>query len=202
MVKQLAHNADQPLGAINNAHFAIQQLKPKTAEKWYRKALVWDPYSAGIYQEFAVFLSGEGRTEEAETFLLKATELEPGNAYWVYLLALSAAEQGKLDKALKYFQQSIERDPQFTRAWYNLGLLYAQQNEVEKSIDALRMAERHGDNNPEYPYALATVLMRDPQRIQEAIQALMRSLEIDPNYGPAQQLMQRFRIPPGMLENN
>lgn len=194
-IKNLAHNADQPLGAINQAHYAIINQKPKTAEKWYQKAIQWDPYSAGIHQEFAIFLSQQGRPDEAEEYLKNAAELEPENAYWSYLLALSAAEQGKLDMARRYFQQCLERDPQFSRAWYNLGLLYAQENDIEKAIDAIRMAERHSADNPDYPYALATVLMRDPSRIQEAVQALLRALEVSPNHGPSNQLMQSLQMP-------
>jgi cytochrome c-type biogenesis protein CcmH/NrfG len=82
----------------------------------------------------------------------------------------------------------VQREPSFHRAWYNLGLLFAQSNRLLESVKALRQAETVAPTVADYPYALATVLLRsgDPAGAKAAAE---RTLKLDPAHPAARQLL-------------
>lgn len=82
-------------------------------------------------------------------------------------------------------------DPRHSRAWYNLGLMRNQMQQPDAAVFALEQAEAAEPNDPEIPYALATVLASIERR-QDAIAAAKRALQIAPNYGPARGLLQQL----------
>ena len=66
-------------------------------------------------------------------------------------------------------------------------------NLPEAAIAALLKAENVEKNDPDIPYARATILLR-LRRIPEAIEAAQRALEIQPNYNPARVLLQELGL--------
>ena len=74
------------------------------------------------------------------------------------------------------------------RAWYNLGLLFARTERLPEAIAALQKAEAINAAAIDYPYALATVLLRVNDR-DAAQAAARRALAINPNYAPARAIL-------------
>ena len=75
--------------------------------------------------------------------------------------------------------------------WHNLGLLLAQTGRLEEAADTLRRAEAIAPRMGEYPYALATVLLRFGDRAGAA-EAARRALLIDPSHAQARELLRRI----------
>jgi cytochrome c-type biogenesis protein CcmH/NrfG len=95
-----------------------------------------------------------------------------------------------MDAAEASFRQALSRDPNFDRAWYNLGLLLAQHNKLAEAATALTRAMTIAPSVPDYPYALATVLLRSGDEAG-ARAAAQRVLSLDPGNVGARQILRR-----------
>jgi predicted CXXCH cytochrome family protein len=186
----LALSLDQPSGRIRLGQDLANRGRLVEAEKEMALAAQWDPYSPGILDTQALVLAGLGRSAEAGDKFYRAAELAPTNATLSMRAGLAFAEAGRLPEAEKAFRLAVTRDPHFDRAWYNLGLLYAQESRLPEAIEALRQAEAAAPTVADYPYALATVLLRagDPAA---AASAAERTLFIEPNHAGAREILRR-----------
>ncbi|HRE06124.1 MAG TPA: tetratricopeptide repeat protein, partial [Opitutaceae bacterium] len=120
--------------------------------------------SPGIQDTHGLILNALGRNLEAAAKFYRAAQLQPGDAQAAMRAALAYAEAGHLPESETSFRLAVERDPTFDRAWYNLGLLQAQTGRLEDAIASLRRAEKEAPRVADYPYALATVLLRRADR--------------------------------------
>jgi tetratricopeptide (TPR) repeat protein len=187
----LDFNADQPGGQAQKGAFALARNNTETALAHYQKAVQWDPYSAGLYNELAVTLSTLGRSSEALAAMQQATALEPNEAEFHYRLGLAWNEAGRLDKALEALETTLRLDPLHARAWYNLGLARNQAGDTEGALDALIHGEKADPRDPQIPYARATILLQ-LSRHAEARQALEQSLESQPGFPAALVLLDQL----------
>lgn len=190
--RYLDYHSDQPAGALARGQYAQLRGDYPEAVRWLRRAIGYDPHSSGLRHSLALGLSASGNTSDALPQLRKAMELEPANAVFPYHAGLALAELGELVEAGAMFRKATELNPGFARAWYNLGLLAAQLGDVESAIADLRKAEAADPGNADYPYARATLHLRQRQS-REAAEALQRALVNDPQHGPTRALIQRLR---------
>src|SRR5690606_28730121 len=102
---------------------------------------------------------------------------------------LAYAEAGRRLEAENSFRFAVQRDPAAHRIWYNLGLLLAQDERLPEAVEALQKAEQQAPTVADYPYALATVLLRRNDR-EGARQAATRALQIDAQHPGARQVLQ------------
>lgn len=187
----LALTADQPAGRLRIGQDWANRGDLTKAEAEIKRAIEWDPYSAGIYDAQGLVLNAAGKTAEAADAFLRAAKLTPTDASSAYRAALAYAEAKMWTKAEEAFRMTVERNPKFDRAWYNLGLLLAQLDRLQEAAEALRTAEQIAPQQADYSYALATVLYRAGDQA-EAVAAARRALESDPRHaGAARFLRQR-----------
>lgn len=106
--------------------------------------------------------------------------------------ALGFSEAQRPAEAERWLQEAVRREPALDRAWFNLGLLLAGRGNSALA-DAASMLERAQSlcpTNPEYSYALATVLLRQG-RLEAAHAAAKRTLEMQPQHPGAMELLRR-----------
>ncbi len=139
--------------------------------------------------------SGDGRSAsvlnrnaEAVAQLELATKLDPRNAEYAYKLALAWNEVGDTMKTIAALEKAVGLDPGHARAWYNLGLAFNLVGRTEDALAALVHAESAAPADPRNPYARATILAR-LGRTNEARQAAQRSLEVQPDFVAARDLL-------------
>ncbi len=182
-----------PTGALQKGVYHLDRGESKLAEHYFRWAIKLDSYSAPLRHEFAIALSMMGRTSEAIDALKEAIRLEPIEAEYHYKLALAWNETGRTDRTVDSLVRAVQLNPRHSRAWYNLGLARNGMNQPEAAIAALLKAENVEQNDPDIPYARATILLR-LRRIPEAVEAAQRALEIQPSYNPARALLQEVGL--------
>lgn len=156
----LSLSLDQPAGRLRLGQDFANRERWAEAEREMALAEQWDPASAGILENYARVLIAHGRTAEAAVKLRRASDLTPDDSVLAMQAALAFAEVGEVTKAEFALRQAVRRNPQFDRAWYNLGLLLAQANRLPEAVEALQQAEQVGPKSADYPFALATVLLR------------------------------------------
>ncbi|MBI3884552.1 MAG: ammonia-forming cytochrome c nitrite reductase subunit c552 [Opitutae bacterium] len=184
----LALSLDQPAGRLRAGQDLANRGDLAGAEKEIAQAAAWDPQSPVILDAHGLVLAGLGRPAEAAEKFSRAAGLAPADAPVALRAALALAEAGQWDAAEKMFRLAVARDPRFDRAWYNLGLLLAQRERLADAAEALRRAEAAAPAVADYPYALATVLLRagDPGGARAAAQ---RALTLAPGHPGARQIL-------------
>ena len=188
----LDHAADQPIGAHRRSQMANDRGQLLEAERWMKKAIALDQTSAGGREAYAVLLGKMERPNEALFQLAEAAKLQPDEPRFPYLMALAYAEMGNQAETEKRLREVVKVDPNYDRAWYNLGLLLAGQERLGEAVEAILKAEAVNDQNPEYPYARATVHFRSGER-QKAVEAAQKALMINPTYQQAAQLLRHLQ---------
>ncbi len=189
----LDFNADQPIGRYRQAQFLLSRRDPITALAHLRKAIAWDPYSPPFRFEAAEVLTQLGRTNEAINELQQLCRLQPQSAEAQFKLGLALADDSQINPAAAAFRQSAKLDPSNALSWYNLGLSESALGQVEESLSALDRAATLMPTDPQILYERARTLAK-AGRYTEARAACQKALKLQPDFKPAQDLLDA--IPP------
>jgi len=188
--KYLALSLDQPAGRLRLGQDLANRGQLAEAEKEMKTASAWDPNSPGIFDAYGYVLSAIGRSAEAAAKFYRAASLQPMEAEPAFRAGLAYAEAGLLAEAETSFRLALQRNARYDRAWYNLGLLLAQKERLPEAAEALRQAEASAPRVADYPFALATVQLRQNDRAA-AEGSARRALASDPNHRGARQFLGR-----------
>jgi predicted CXXCH cytochrome family protein len=183
---------EQPSGRLRLGQDLANRGRLVEAEQEMRRATEWDPYSAGLHEAHAFVLSAMGRPLQAAAKFYRAAQQRAGDGTAALRAALAYAEAGRPAEAETSLRMAVEREPSLHRAWYNLGLLLAQSQRLPEAAEALARAEQVAPREADYPYALATVRLRQGDRAA-AVAAAERVLALDPAYPGARDVLQAAR---------
>ena len=184
-------NADQPAGQMQLGVFELGRGNFDVALEHYQTAAEWDAHSAPAQHELAVVYSSLNRPLDAVKALQSAVKLAPREAQYQFELGLAWNEAGDLAHAQSAFEYAVKLAPNHAQAWYNLGLARSTAGQLQPAVEALLHAESADATDPRAPYARATILARQG-KIDEAKVALRRCLQIQPDYSPAREFLNRF----------
>lgn len=190
----LSFGGDQPVGAMRLAELATQARNLEEARMWMEKAIELDQTSAAGHEAYAILLGQLGQPKDALAELKIALQLVPDSDRILYLMALTHAELQQLDKTEELLGQVVKINPNHDRALYNLGLLLAGQEKIDQAIAYIYRAEQIHPEQPDYPYARATLHLRKGDKMA-AFEACRTVLGIDRNYQPALNLLRQIGNP-------
>ena len=153
--------------------------KRRAAIRRLERALEHDPNDDHLLVRLGALLSGEGRRVEAERLLQRSFELQPEPWTSVYL-GKCVAHLGRADEATAWYRRALELDPDYEEAEYNLGC----QRRFKDPPAAERHFRRALELDPEYSLAWGELghLLLSQARLDEALAALERSVELDPSH--------------------
>jgi Flp pilus assembly protein TadD len=131
----------------------------------------------------------EGRYEEALASFQQAAEKgEDQPAIWAYL-GNSYQRLERLDEGIEAYQKAILLSPEDSALYQNLGNLYASKGNAEKANESYeKAAELSAAEDPSQAattYYNMGVTHINSGKTQEAADALMKAIEIDPTYAEA-----------------
>jgi tetratricopeptide (TPR) repeat protein len=143
------------------------------------------------------------RDDEAVEALQKAVQLDPDFAEAHYRLGLALHATGQKEEADKAFGDAVKAYEKLTRqepknadAYYFLGLCYEKLDKFEDAARALKDSVRNlsesDENRDDKYYELAIVEYKLAQ-YDEAVAALNKALEINPDNYPAADLLEKAR---------
>lgn len=184
------HQADQPSGAMKLAQLEAGRGNDEAAREWFEKALRWDATSPVVRRDYAVYLSGKGKINEAVALMTDAVKLSPQDASLWYLLGLGQVEIGQNQQALTSFEKAVEIDEFFSRARYNMALLYNSLGNHEIAIRELKKCMKFEPENADYPYAIATIYSQIGNK-EKSKKYAEQSLKINSNHHGSWRILER-----------
>lgn len=96
-----------------------------SAEQKFLESLKESPsYSLAYYGLGRVYISTDGKADEAITCLRKSVELDPGLARGYFYLGLAELIDRRYVEALHSFKNAYDRDKRFVESLYNIAVIY------------------------------------------------------------------------------
>lgn len=140
------------------------------------------PDKAEGYRLLGLYLSREGRFDEAVTALQRSIRLQPDLETY-YLLGLALYYQGNLETAVTQFQTVLDYSPNFTQARIMLGEIFLRQRRgTEAQVVADKLIEVGPVDFRGYALKGDALLLQNKPR--EALDAYAKAAELAPSlYG-------------------
>jgi TolB-like protein/Tfp pilus assembly protein PilF len=134
--------------------YAFKDWKWNEAEQSFKSALQLNPNSSMIHNDYARFLSVNGRHEEAISEAKRAQEIDPLSAYINTTAGAVYSFAGKYDIAMENFRLSLTLNSNFYLTHLELGNCYMARKMIKKAIAEYEKASSLTEGNP-----IATALL-------------------------------------------
>jgi serine/threonine protein kinase/Flp pilus assembly protein TadD len=179
----MSADAHTTLGAI---HFLADYDWP-AAEKEFQRSTSLNPSDADAHQMYSVFLSEQGRTDEAIAQIRTCQQLNPLDsapritAGWLFYFAR------QYDPAIEQCDKALELDTNSLAAHDCLGSAYLAKRDYQKAVAEYRLATAGSGNDPVRLVGLARAYAlsgkkRDAQRILESISSAAKDHYVPPYF--------------------
>ncbi|MEW6170853.1 MAG: tetratricopeptide repeat protein [Candidatus Omnitrophota bacterium] len=168
-----------------------------TAMKFYQKALEFEPYYPGVYNDLGVVFEAKGWNGRAEQFYLKAIEIDPKYTNPYTNLALLYTKKGDLRKASAYWKKRAEMgsplDPWTIKAqeeYHKIANAYPDMKNViieQEAIELVDTVSRQKQLQAAHPEIAAKENLRrakyyyKQQEYASALRELLNAQRLDPH---------------------
>jgi Flp pilus assembly protein TadD len=160
--------------------FDLHRANFDAARARLEDAIRLDPNLAAPQENMGYLLYREGKSDEADKYFVRATQLDSHSAlayYYHAILTMSRTQPDSMAEAEAAFEKAVELDPGLAPAWSSLGILYSQSPDTAgKALAAVQRATTLMPGEPRFQYNLAVVLAR-ANRYEEAQAIAMRLRE-------------------------
>ena len=148
--RALAQNDKHGQAHLGLAFLYAQREDPVRADEHYQKALRLEPNNPDTQNNYAIFLCGRQRYEQAEELFLRAARnRDYRQRHAAYSNAgVCARRVPDLAKAEQYFQEALRLKPKFPEALQQLAGVFLEQRNYVQSREYLRRYERVGQPTP------------------------------------------------------
>jgi tetratricopeptide (TPR) repeat protein len=154
------------------------------AEQYERAVELWDDEAptedAYAWRCYGVALSGEGRQDEAETVLARATAITPDDPDVWRSRGVAAYRAGRYEDAAEFYARAVELAPDKPELSRFLGDALNELGRTEQALAAFDRALAI-DTAQSRAWRGRGEALTEPDRLEEAVVAYKRSLELDPN---------------------
>ncbi|WP_045219202.1 tetratricopeptide repeat protein [Desulfonatronum thioautotrophicum] len=157
------------------------------AEQYYEKAANSNGTHPDPYLGLATVAVQRGHLENALSLYRRASQIE-ANDKSLAGMALVEMETGAVDAAFTHFSQALDYNPENLVALYGLVQAGHALNRLESILAPLEAFLELNPDKAEIRFTMAGILAKLGQ-VNKAREQLERSLESDPTYDPARELL-------------
>ena len=156
------------------------------AEREFRRALELNPGSASTRQNYADFLSRQGRHEEALRMIQEALRLDPLSPPVNGMLGTVYFHARRFDEAIAQYRRTLEMRREQVLTRFYLGLAYLQTGRHDEAIAEFTSAVRHSGGVPLTRAGLACAYgmagrADDARKILGQLKALSQTTNVSPS---------------------
>jgi superkiller protein 3 len=160
--------------------------EPDNAMHYYREALTRDEENPQIAYRLGTVMSEQGKWEEAQTYLSKATVAKPDFAKAWFRLGLAHNAERQYPEAVEAYMKSIESNARMKMdeeddggaAYHALGDLYIRFELFDKAIQVYENALENNEDVPRLRMGLG-VAQLNAEKYAEAESNFSKALELD-----------------------
>lgn len=136
-----------------------------------------------------LFYLNNGNFDQAITSLNRSLSLNPDYYLAFNALGLAYSMKGNMQESIKYFQKCLAINPTFSEARNNLGAVYQELGFLDKAEHEFRIAAKDMNyNSRELPYYNLARLYMAQEKLQEALEFVQKTLEINKDMAMAYNL--------------
>jgi len=152
---------------------------------FYEEMLQRDPENADWLVKMGFCLYAKGRTEEAETYFLRAVTIsQDGDAKTYYTLGGICQRKGESDRAKELYQKAAAKDPDLAKVYVRLGELSLEEKDYAAAAGYLQRGCELDAADAEARSGLGTCLL-SLGKVQEATDQLEAALSHNPTLAKA-----------------
>lgn len=188
-------HADRPDDAALLLRARIAEADNKTPEAvtWLRQAIQLAPKNVENYLYFAEISFAHGSYQVGVDLLNTGLHQVPDNPRLLLARGVLRAQLDQMDAALGDFEAAHRLDPKLSLAEDAMGVLFSQKHDMSaaRAVFRERLKAQPNDSLLQYLYAesLSEGSAEDSNSLGEAIAAAKRSVELEPSYQPARDLL-------------
>jgi tetratricopeptide (TPR) repeat protein len=158
----------------------IEQDRLNEALESINQAIKRDKNNHNYHFQAGKLESTLGDYEAAIGRFKQAIHLSPKNLDYQLALGNVYMRMGNKDQALKTFKEVLKTDHKNENAWGSLITIYNRKEQRDKALKVALQATKEIPNSADLYYALGLqyAILKKPK---EAVQALKRAIELDPN---------------------
>ncbi len=175
------------------ARIAEADNKTPEAVNWLRQAIQFAPKSAENYLYFAEISFAHGSYQVGIDLLNTGLQQLPNNPRLLLARGVLRAQLDHMDAALTDFEAAHRLDPKLSLAEDAMGVLFSQKHDMSAARAVFREKLKGQPNDAllQYLYAesLSEGAAEDSKSLAEAIAAAKRSVELEPSYQSARDLL-------------
>lgn len=148
-----------------------------------QKGLQLDPHHKEILNSLGLVFLQFGEFGKAREYFQKAISEDAGYSDAYNNLGVTYTKTGEWEKAMEAFRKALQNPVYRTaeHAYYNIGMVHYRLNDLTAAIEALRDSVKRAPTFPAPYYGLALAYNR-AGRYGDAVGALAKAIEIDPQY--------------------
>ena len=168
-----------------------------------RTAILGNPRNQDNYLRFAQ-ISFAHNSCQVGIDMLNAGLTQLPNAARLYLArGVLEVQLSESDKAIADFENAHRLDPRLSLAMDAIGILQSQQHDMDASLRIFQQEAHSHPNDSLLQFLYAEALSESPserESLPRAIKAAERSVEVDPRYQPARDLLAKLYLRAGNLK--
>jgi tetratricopeptide (TPR) repeat protein len=188
-------HADPPDDAalLLRARIAEADNKTPAAVTWLRQAIQLAPKNVENYLYFAEISFAHGSYQVGIDLLNTGLQQLPDSPRLLLARGVLRAQLDQMDAALTDFEAAHRLDPELSLAEDAMGVLFSQKHDMSAARAVFREKLKGQPNDALLQYLYAESLSEgsaeDDKSLGEAIVAAKRSVELEPSYQPARDLL-------------
>jgi tetratricopeptide (TPR) repeat protein len=163
------------------------------AVEWYRKAIELNPRNATAYLAFAEMSFNHGAFKIGADFVTLGIQQLPLEARLYLARGVLEEQMTQMDAALRDFEEAHRLDPQLSFAQDAMGMLFSQKHDSAAALALFAQQSKLHPNDPLLQYLYAEALSQaadaDEKVVEKAIATVRRSVQLEPTYQPARDLL-------------
>lgn len=188
-----------PLG-VTDVHwgltgFYLKQKRLDEAEAQDDLVLTFSPNNAPALCSKGTIMHERGMMDEAMALFRQSVKMDPGLAEPHFRIgSLYEVDRGDDADAEPEYRTALALDPNYLQAHFSLGNILLRQHKYDEAITEFQNVLNLDANHPEALYNMAVCYTFKGDN-QNAIACAQGALRLNPDFGPAQQLLQRLGAP-------
>lgn len=175
---------DDPSIQSSLGNIYLNKKEFETSEKYFRNALLLNPFDSATRIDFITVLESMKHFEEALSEVKNILESNPRFVVALLHESLIYSELGEHNRAIESAEKALEADSSNPNILFYLGRAQFDASKYEDAIESFKTVVKSNPENADYHFYLATAYDKTGN-FEETVKELRKAIEADENFSSA-----------------